>query len=127
MFQFSNRFNIYILMFTNEICPNKSHADHCDKSFDAFHVAHMDVLDVESGSLHGSECGLNLPAFFIGENCTFRSIKADKDLQFRNTIEVFNPTTCKIDVFSFMEEQLMVELFLADLQVIEKNKAGFDR
>lgn len=107
-------------MFTNEICPDKSHADHCDKSCDAFHVAHMGVLNVESGSLHGSEVSLNLPAFFIGENCTFRSIKADKDLQFRNAIGVFNPAACKIDAFSFMEEQLMVELFLADFQVIKK-------
>ena len=80
----------------------------------------MGVLNVESGGLHGSEHGFNLPALLIRENCAFRPVKADEYLQFRHTIGVFNPAACKIDVFSLMEERFVVELFLSDLQVIEE-------
>ena len=55
MFQNPYRFNIYIFMFTNEIRPYKSHADHRDKSCDALHITHVGILDVEAGRFHGSE------------------------------------------------------------------------
>ena len=63
MFQDSYRFNIHILMFSNEIRPYKSYAHHRHKSCDAFRVAHMGVLDVEAGGFHGLEGRLDLPAF----------------------------------------------------------------
>ena len=105
MFQYSDWFTIYVFMFSNEIRPYKCHTYHCDKSCDAFHVTHMGVLNIESGGLHGSEGGFNLPALLIRENCAFRPVKADEYLQFRHTIGVFNPAACKIDVFSLMEER----------------------
>ena len=37
----------------NKIRPYKSHAYHRRKSCDALHVAHVGVLDVEAGGLHG--------------------------------------------------------------------------
>ncbi len=41
MFQNLYRFNIYIFMFTNEIRPYESHADHRDKSCDARSISRM--------------------------------------------------------------------------------------
>ncbi len=63
MFQNPYRFNIYIFMFTNEICPYKSHTHHRDKSCDALHITHMGVLDVEAGRFHGSKGRFYLPSF----------------------------------------------------------------
>ena len=107
-------------MFTNEICPYKSHADHCHKSCDAFHVAHVGVLDVESGSLHGSECSLNLPPFLIGENRTFRTVETYQNLQFRHSVGVLYPASGKIDILPFVKEEFVVELLLSDPEVIEQ-------
>lgn len=75
MFHDSYRFNIFMFMFANEILPYKSHADHRDKSCDVFHVAHVGVLDVESGSLHDPEGSLNIPPLLISENRAFRTIE----------------------------------------------------
>ena len=80
----------------------------------------MCVLDVESGGFHGLESRLDLPAFLIGHDCTFGTVEADEDLQFRDTVGVFYPTACKIDILPLVEKEFVVELFLSDLEVIEE-------
>ncbi len=73
-------------MFTNEIRPYKSHADHRDKSCDAVHITHMGILDVEAGRFHGSKGRFYLPSFFVCQNRLLGPIEAYENLQFRNTI-----------------------------------------
>ena len=53
-------------MFTNEIRPYKSHADHRKQTCDTHSVTQVSVLDVEARRFHGTECRFNLPAIFIG-------------------------------------------------------------
>ena len=89
MLQYPYRFNIYIFIFANEIRPYKSHAYHRHKSCDALHVAHVGLLDVESGGLHGLEGSLDLPAFLIGQDSTFWTVEAYENLQFRDSVGVF--------------------------------------
>lgn len=125
MFQNSYRFNIYIFVLTNEIRPHKSHAYHGHKPSDAFYVAHVGVLDVEAGRFHGLEDCLDLPAFLISQNGTVGTVEAYEDLQFRDSIGVFNPTACKIDIFSLVDEDLMVELLLSHLEVVEEPLCTF--
>ena len=107
-------------MFTNEIRPYKSHADHRDKSFDAVHITHMGVLDVEAGRFHGSECRFYFPSFFVCQNRLLGPVEAYENLQFRNTIGVFDPASGKIDILPFVKKVLMEEFLLTDLQVIEQ-------
>ena len=38
MLQNFYRFNVYIFMFTNEIRPYKSYADHCKQTFEDTHL-----------------------------------------------------------------------------------------
>ncbi len=52
-------------MFTNEIRPYKSHADHRDKSCDAVHITHMGILDVEAGRFHGSLKAVSISHRFL--------------------------------------------------------------
>ena len=80
-------------MFANEIRPYKSNAYHRHKSCDALRVAHVGLLDVESGGFHGLESRLNLPAFLIGQDSTFGTAEAYEDLQFRDSVGVFYPAT----------------------------------
>ena len=107
-------------MFTNEIRPYKSHAHHRHKSCDALHVAHMGVLDVEAGGFHGLEGRLDLPAFLIGDDSVFRAVEAYENLQFRDTIGVLYPAPGKIDIFTLVKEELIVEFLLPDPEVIEE-------
>lgn len=44
MFQNFYRFNVYIFMFTNEIRPYKSHADHRKQTCDTHSVTQVGVL-----------------------------------------------------------------------------------
>ena len=69
-------------MFTNEIRPYKSHADHRKQTCDTLSVSQMGVLDVEARRFHGTECRFNLPAFFIGRYSIFRSVETDQNLKF---------------------------------------------
>ena len=69
-------------MFTNEIRPCKSHADHRKQTCDTLSVSQMGVLDVETRRFHGTECRFNLPAFFIGRYSIFRSVETDQNLKF---------------------------------------------
>ena len=73
-------------MFTNEIRPYKSHADHRDKSRDAVHIAQVGVLDVEAGGLHGAKACLNLPSLFVSGNGLFGAVITNQNLQFRHAI-----------------------------------------
>ena len=107
-------------MFTNEICPYKSHADHRDKSCDAVHITHMGILDVEAGRFHGSKGRFYLPSFFVCQNRLLGPIEAYENLQFRNTIGVFDPAAGKIDILTFVKKELMEEFLLTDLQIIEQ-------
>ena len=107
-------------MFTNEIRPCKSDADYRDKSFDAVHITHMGVLDVEAGRFHGSEGRFYLPSFFVCQNRLLGPVEAYENLQFRNTIGVFDPASGKIDILTFVKKELMEEFLLTDLQVIEQ-------
>ena len=110
MFQNPYRFNIYIFMFTNEIRPYKSHAYHRDKSCDALHITHMGVLDVEAGRFHGSEGRFYLPTLFVCQNRTLGPVEAYENLQFRNSIGVFDSAAGKIDILAFVKKKLMEEL-----------------
>lgn len=107
-------------MFTNEIRPYKSHADHRDKSCDAVHITHMGILDVEAGRFHGSKGRFYLPSFFVCQNRLLGPIEAYENLQFRNTIGVFDSTAGKIDILTFVKKELMEEFLLTDLQIIEQ-------
>ena len=107
-------------MFTNEIRPYKSNAYHRHKSCDALRVAHMCVLDVESGGFHGLESRLNLPAFLIGQDSAFGTVEAYENLQFRDTVGVFDSAAGKIDILAFVKKKLMEEFLLPDPEVIEE-------
>ena len=107
-------------MFTNEIRPYESHADHRDKSCDALHITHVGVLDVEAGGFHGSESRFYLPSLFVCQNRTFGPVEAYKNLQFRNTVGVFDSAAGKIDILAFVKKKLMEEFLLPDLQIIEQ-------
>ena len=76
-------------MFSNEIRPYQSHADHCYEPRDTFHIPQMRVLDIESGRLHRPEERLNLPSLLIRLYGVLRMIEAYKNLKFRNTPAVF--------------------------------------
>ena len=73
-------------MFTNEIRPYKSHADHRRKTSDAVDVAQVGVLDVEAGGFHSSEACLNLPSLFVSGNGLFGAVITNQNLQFRHAI-----------------------------------------
>ena len=105
MFQNLYRFNIYIFMFTNEIRPYESHADHRDKSCDALHITHVGVLDVEAGGFHGSESRFYLPSLFVCQNRALGPVEAYKNLQFRNTVGVFDSAAGKIDILAFVKKK----------------------
>lgn len=107
-------------MFTNEIRPYKSHADHRDKSCDALHITHVGVLDVEAGRFHGSEGRFYLPSLFVCQNRVLGPIEAYENLQFRNSIGVFDSASGKIDILTFVKKELMEEFLLTDLQIIEQ-------
>jgi hypothetical protein len=107
-------------MFTNEIRPYKSHADHRKQTCDTHSVTQVGVLDVEARRFHGTECRFNLPAFFIGRYSIFRSIETDQDLKFGYPVRVFDSTSCKIDILPFMQKELVVEFLLSDFKGIEE-------
>ena len=107
-------------MFANEICPYKSHAEHREKSCDALHITHMGVLDVKAGRFHGSESRFYLPSLFVCQNRVFGPVEAYENLQFRNSIGVFDSAAGKIYILPFVKKELMEEFLLTDLQVIEQ-------
>ena len=107
-------------MFTNEIRPYNSHADHRHKSCDALRVAHVGVLDVEAGGFHGLEGRLDLPAFPISQDSTLGTVETYEDLQFRDTVGVLDPASGKIDILTFVNKELMVKFLLSDPEVIEE-------
>ena len=107
-------------MFTNEIRPYKSHAHHRRESCDALHVAHVGVLDVEAGGLHGLEGSLDLPAFLISQDSTFWTVETYENLQFGNPVGVLDPASGKIDILAPVEEEFMVKFLMSDPEVIEK-------
>ena len=107
-------------MFTNEIRPYKSHADHRDKPCDALHITHMGALDVKAGRFHGSESRFYLPSLFVCQNRVLGSVEAYENLQFRNSIGVSDPAAGKIYILPFVKKELMEEFLLTDLQVIEQ-------
>lgn len=123
MFQGSYRFNIHILMFANELRPHKSHAHHRHKSCDALHVAHMGVLDVEAGGFHGFEGRLDLPAFLIDHDCILGAVEAYEDLQFGDSVGVFDPAPGKIDIFTIMKEELIVKFSWPILRSLKSHHA----
>lgn len=64
MLQNFYRFNVYIFMFTNEIRPYKSHADHRKQTCDTHSVTQVGVLDVEARRFHGTEMPVQSPSVF---------------------------------------------------------------
>lgn len=107
-------------MFTNEIRPYESHADHRDKSRDALHITYMGVLDVEAGRFHGSEGRFYLPSLFVCQNRTLGPVEAYKNLQFGDPVGVFYPASGKIDIFTLVKKELIIESLLSDPEVIEE-------
>ena len=107
-------------MFTNEIHPYKSHADHRKQTCDTLSVSQVGVLDVEARRFHGPECRFNLPALFIGHNSIFRSVETEQNLKFRYPIRVLDSTSGKIDILPFMQKELVVEFLLSDFEGIEE-------
>ena len=80
----------------------------------------MGVLDVEAGGFHGLESRLDLPTFLIGHDSAFRTVEAYENLQFRNSVGILYPAPGKIDIFTFVKEDLIVEFLLSYPEVIEK-------
>lgn len=80
----------------------------------------MGVLDVEAGRFHGLEGRLDLPAFLIGHDSAFRTVEAYENLQFGDPVGVFYPASGKIDIFTFVKEELTVKFLLPDPEVIEE-------
>lgn len=107
-------------MFTSDMCPNKCNEDHYHQPCDAFHVAHMGVLDVESGRYKVFEKRLKLPAPLICLNCTLRSVEAYQDLKFRNSIRVLDFTSGKILILPIAKKEFTVKFLLSDTEIIEK-------
>ncbi len=74
-------------MFTNEICPYKSHADHRDKSCDALHITHMGVLDIEAGDFIALKAVSISHRFICMSQSRSRAVEAYENLQFRTPLE----------------------------------------
>lgn len=102
-------------MLSNEIRPYQSHADHCDKPRDTFHIPQMSVLDIESGRFHRPEEGLDLPSLLIGLYGVLRMIEAYKNLKFRNTPAVFESCAREVNVFSVQKIKFVIDLNSATL------------
>ena len=49
-----------------------------------------------------------------------RAVEAYENLQFRNSIGVFDSAAGKIDILAFVKKKLMEEFLLTDLQIIEQ-------
>ncbi len=81
---------------------------------------HVGVLDVEAGGFHGSESRFYLPSLFVCQNRALGPVEAYKNLQFRNTVGVFDSAAGKIDILAFVKKKLMEEFLLTDLQIIEQ-------
>lgn len=107
-------------MFTNEIRPYKSHADYRNKSCDAVYMTHMCVLYVKSRGFHGSECRFYLPSLLVGHDSTLGAIETYENLQLWNSIGVFDPAACKIDILAFVKKKLEVEFLLSDFEIVEQ-------
>jgi hypothetical protein len=80
----------------------------------------MGILDVEAGRFHGSEDRFYLPSLFVCQNRLLGPIEAYENLQFRNSIGVFDAAAGKIDILTFVKKELMEEFLLTDLQIIEQ-------
>ena len=107
-------------MFANEIRPYQCHAGHRRQTRDAVDVAQVDVFDIESGGPHGAKACLNLPALFVGCHGSFRVVVANKDLQFRHAIGVFQQGSGNADIFTFEEKQLVVDTLLSELEAVKQ-------
>ena len=80
----------------------------------------MGVLDVKAGRFHGSESRFYLPSLFVCQNRVLGPVEAYENLQFRNSIGVFDPAAGKIYILPFVKKELMEEFLLTDLQIIEQ-------
>ena len=120
MFQYSDRFNIKILMFTNQISPYKSNAYHGYEPCNALHVSDMGGFDVKPRRLHGTEQSLNLPSFLISFYSLVWSVITNKDLKFWFKVGVKELCTSEIDILTFMDIELGIEKFLADTKTVEE-------
>ena len=107
-------------MVTNKIRPYKSDTYHRSESCYAVDIAQMSILDIESGGFHGLKARLDFPAFFIRRDSEFRFVKADENLQFRNTVGVLDSTSSQINILSLHKEKFGIELLLSDLEVMEE-------
>ena len=107
-------------MIANEIRPYQCHADHRRQTRDAVDVAQVGVFDIEFGGLHGAKACLNLPALFVGCHGCFRVVVANKDLQFRHAIGVFQQGSSNADIFTFEEKQLVVDTLLSELEAVKQ-------
>lgn len=58
--------------------------------------------------------------FFIRRDSEFRFVKADENLQFRNTVGVLDSTSSQINILSLHKEKFGIELLLSDLEVMEE-------
>ena len=112
-------------MFTNEIRPYKSYANHRKQTCDTPSVSQMGVLDVEARRFHGTKCRFNLPAFFIGRYSIFRSVETDQNLKFGYPFRVLDSTSGEIDILPFMQKELVVEFLLSDFKGIEEPPPDF--
>ncbi len=80
----------------------------------------MGILDVEAGRFHGSKGRFYLPSFFVCQNRVLGPIEAYENLQFRNTIGVFDPA-CRQDRHTHLcERRAYGRFLLTDLQIIEQ-------
>lgn len=85
-------------MFTNEICPNKSNADHRKQTCDSLSVSQVCVFYIEARRFHGAECRFNLPSLFVGCDSIFRPVKTNQNLKFGYLIGVLDSTSGEIDI-----------------------------
>ena len=108
-------------MFTNEICPYKSNADHRKQTCDTPSVTQVGVLDVEARGFHCTECRFNLPALFIGFDSIFRPVETDQNLKFGYPVRVLDSTSGEIDILPFVQKELVAESLLSDFKGIEES------
>ena len=107
-------------MFSNEIRPYQSHADHCYEPRDTFHIPQMRVLDIESGRFHRPEESLDLPTLLIRLYGVLRMIEAYKNLKFRNTPAVFESCAREVNVFSFQKIKFVIDKFFPKSYSVEE-------
>ena len=119
MVHHSDFLDIYIFMFSNEIRPYQSHADHCAEPRDPFHIPQMRVLDIESAGFQDLKHGLDSPSFLICREGFLRAAEGNEDLRFGLSGLVLDNGTGQIAEFSTDTIDTIQDAFLSMFEIGE--------